>query len=118
MLVAVNLTACVATQPENITDVCAIFEDRRSWYRAAKNSEQRWGVPIAANMAIIYQESSFRAKARPERSKVLWIFPGARPSSAYGYAQALDGTWQDYIRVSSNRNASRSEFDDAIDFVC
>ena len=53
MLVAVNLTACVATQPENITDVCAIFEDRRSWYRAAKNAEQRWGVPIAANMAII-----------------------------------------------------------------
>ena len=117
MLVAVNLTACLATQPKDITNVCAIFEDRRSWYRAAKNAEQRWGVPIAANMAIIYQESSFRAKARPERSKVLWIFPGARPSSAYGYAQALDGTWQDYIRVSSNRNASRSEFDDAIDFV-
>tara|TARA_B100001765_G_scaffold99121_1_gene60939 strand:+ start:999 stop:1439 length:441 start_codon:yes stop_codon:yes gene_type:complete len=68
-------------------------------------------------MAIIYQESSFRARARPERSKVLWVFPGTRPSSAYGYAQALDGTWQDYIRVSGNRSASRSEFDDAVDFV-
>ena len=117
MLLAFNLSACLATQPQNITNVCAIFEDRRSWYRAARNSEQRWGVPIAVNMAIIYQESSFRARARPERSKVLWVFPGTRPSSAYGYAQALDGTWQDYIRVSGNRSASRSEFDDAVDFV-
>ena len=117
MLLAFNLSACLTTQPRNITNVCAIFEDRRSWYRAARNSEQRWGVPIAVNMAIIYQESSFRARARPERSKVLWVFPGTRPSSAYGYAQALDGTWQDYIRVSGNRSASRSEFDDAVDFV-
>ena len=117
MLLAFNLSACLTTQPRNITNVCAIFEDRRSWYRAARNSEQRWGVPIAVNMAIIYQESSFRARVRPERSKVLWIFPGTRPSSAYGYAQALDGTWQDYIRVSGNRSASRSEFDDAVDFV-
>ena len=117
MLLAFNLSACLATQPRNITNVCAIFEDRRSWYRAARNSEQRWGVPIAVNMAIIYQESSFRARARPERSKLLWVFPGTRPSSAYGYAQALDGTWQDYIRVSGNRSASRSEFDDAVDFV-
>ncbi|MED6333072.1 MAG: hypothetical protein VX605_05945 [Pseudomonadota bacterium] len=116
-LLVFNLSACLATQPRNITNVCAIFEDRRSWYRAAKDSEQRWGVPIAVNMAIIYQESSFRARARPERSKVLWVFPGTRPSSAYGYAQALDGTWQDYIRVSGNRSASRSEFDDAVDFV-
>lgn len=117
ILLAIYLSACLATQPRNITNVCAIFEDRRSWYQAARNSEQRWGVPIAVNMAIIYQESSFRARVRPERSKVLWVFPGTRPSSAYGYAQALDGTWQDYIRGSGNRSASRSDFDDAIDFV-
>ena len=111
------LTACVASQPRNIADVCAIFEDRRGWYRAAKRSEQRWGVPISVNMAFIYQESSFRARAKPERSRFLWILPGPRPSSAYGYAQALDSTWEDYLRASGNRGASRSNFNDAVDFV-
>ena len=111
------LTACVATQPRNIADVCAIFEDRLGWYRAAKRSEQRWGIPISVNMAFIYQESSFRARAKPERSRFLWILPGPRSSSAYGYAQALDSTWEDYLRASGNRGASRSNFDDAVDFV-
>lgn len=109
--------ACVAPQPRNIADVCAIFEDRRGWYRAAKRSEQRWGIPISVNMAFIYQESSFRARAKPERSRILWILPGPRPSSAYGYAQALDSTWEDYLRASGNRGASRNNFDDAVDFV-
>ena len=111
------LTACITPQPRNIADVCAIFEDRRGWYRAAKRSEQRWGIPISVNMAFIYQESSFRARAKPERSRILWILPGPRPSSAYGYAQALDSTWEDYLQASGNRGASRSNFDDAVDFV-
>ena len=72
---------------------------------------------MPVNMAFIYQESSFQARARPERSRLLWILPGPRPSSAYGYAQALDSTWQDYERLSGNRNASRANFSDAIDFV-
>ena len=109
--------ACVATQPRNIGDVCDIFEDRRSWYQAAKSSERRWGVPIEVNMAFIYQESSFQARAKPQRSSLLWIFPGPRPSSAYGYAQALDSTWADYTFAANNKGASRSNFDDAIDFV-
>ena len=111
------LAACAASQPRNVADVCEIFEDRRSWYRAAQSAEERWGVPIAVNMAFIYQESSFRARAQPERSRILWIIPGPRPSSAYGYAQALDSTWADYERLSGNGNASRSNFSDAIDFV-
>ncbi len=117
MLAASLLSACVSTPPRNTADVCAIFEDRRAWYRTAKDSEQRWGIPIAVNMAFIYQESSFRARAKPDRSRILWIFPGPRPSSAFGYAQALDSTWEDYILSSDNRGASRSDFADAIDFV-
>ncbi|MDA1371958.1 MAG: hypothetical protein O2971_14495 [Proteobacteria bacterium] len=109
--------ACAATQPRNIADVCDIFEDRRSWYRAAKSSERRWGIPIEVNMAFIYQESSFQARAKPERTRLLWIFPGPRPSSAFGYAQALDSTWDDYVVAANNKGASRRNFDDAIDFV-
>ena len=112
-----GLASCVSTPPRNAANVCSIFEERRAWYRAARDAEQRWGVPIAVNMAFIYQESSFRARAKPERSRFLWIFPGPRPSSAYGYAQALDSTWAEYERASGNGGASRANFADAIDFV-
>lgn len=116
-ITALTLVACAASQPRETSNVCSIFEERRSWYRAAKASERRWGVPMAVSMAMIYQESSFRARAKPERSRILWILPGPRPSSAYGYAQALDSTWADYENASGNRGASRSRFEDAIDFV-
>ncbi|MEZ5492162.1 MAG: hypothetical protein R3F50_17905 [Gammaproteobacteria bacterium] len=111
------LTGCAASQPANVTDICAIFEDRRSWYKAARRSENRWGIPLAVNMAFIYQESAFQARVKPARRKFLWIFPGARPSSAYGYAQALDTTWEEYLSRSGNLGGRRDKFDDAIDFV-
>ena len=116
-LVAGSLVSCAASPPRDTADVCSIFEERRSWYKAAKASESRWGIPIAVNMAFIYQESSFRSRAKPERTRILWIIPGPRPSSAFGYAQALESTWEDYARASGNHGASRAKFEDAIDFV-
>ena len=109
--------SCTASQPRNAANVCSIFEDRRSWYKSAKASAERWGIPIAVNMAFIYQESSFRARAKPDRTRFLWVLPGPRPSSAYGYAQALDSTWQEYETRSGNSRASRANFHDAVDFV-
>lgn len=117
LVCTVLLASCVASQPRNASNVCAIFEERRSWYKAARASSERWGIPISVNMAMIYQESSFRARAKPQRNRILWIIPGPRPSSAFGYAQALDSTWADYESRSGNRRASRSDFRDAIDFV-
>ena len=118
LLILVSLlAACASSPPKSIADICDIFEDRRGWYNAAKNAEQRWDIPISVNMAFIYQESSFQSRAKPARNKILWVFPGRRPSSAYGYAQALDGTWKEYEQSSGNSNASRRNFSDAIDFV-
>ena len=111
------LTACASSPPESVADICDIFEDRRGWYKAAKRAERRWDIPISVNMAIIYQESSFKSRAKPARNNFLWIFPGRRPSSAYGYAQALDEAWQEYEQKSGNSRASRRNFSDAIDFV-
>jgi len=116
-LLVSQLAACASSPPENVADICEIFEERRGWYNAAKSAEQRWGVPVSVNMAFIYQESSFQSRAKPARNKFLWIFPGRRPSSAYGYAQALDETWQEYEQKSGNSRASRRNFSDAIDFV-
>ena len=41
-------------------------------------------------MAIIKQESSFIADAKPDRRKLLGFIPWKRKSSARGYAQAID----------------------------
>jgi hypothetical protein len=117
LLAFILVSTCTVSPPVDVADVCDIFDDRHSWYRAAKRSEQLWGVPIAVNMAIMYQESAFEARAKPPRKRILGFIPGSRTSSALGYAQALDTTWQDYVEASGNVNASRTDFIDAIDFV-
>jgi hypothetical protein len=68
-------------------------------------------------MAIMHQESRFIADARPPRSKVLGFIPWSRPSSAYGYAQALDGTWDKYLETVDPWGDDRDDFADAHDFI-
>jgi hypothetical protein len=117
LALSVWLTACGGNPPRDTQDSCAIFKEKAGWYRAALDSYQRWGVPIHVQMAIVYQESGFDDDARPERRKLLWVIPWKRPSSAYGYAQAIDGTWDWYIQSTGNRGADRDDFDDAVDFI-
>jgi hypothetical protein len=109
--------ACAMTPPENIEDICAIFEEQGGWYKDAKRSEERWGTPVHVQMAIIRQESSFKFDARPQRRKLLGFIPWTRPSNAYGYAQVLDSTWRWYLDDTDQRFAQRDDFTDAIDFV-
>lgn len=111
------LVGCASSPPRNTSNVCSMFEERRSWYKAAEKTEKRWGVPVGVSMAIIMQESGFRARAKPPRGRFLWIFPGRRPSNAFGFAQALDSTWDEYQRETGNGWASRANFEDAMDFV-
>ncbi len=111
------LAACGTTPPENVEDICAIFQEKDDWYKAAKKSEKRWGTPIHVQLAIIHQESTFRFDAKPPRTKLMGFIPWKRPSNAYGYAQALESTWAMYERETGRRWADRDDFDDAIDFV-
>ena len=94
-----------------------IFGEQRSWYKASRKSAERWGTSVPVIMAIIHQESSFKAKAKPPRSKIFWIFPGPRPASAKGYAQAIDGTWDTYRKATGRWSADRNDFKDASDFI-
>ena len=110
------LTAC-ASAPRNTANICSVFEDNGNWFRAARQAEQRWDVPIPVSMAFIQQESGFAARAKPARRKFLGFIPGPRPSSAFGFAQAQDSTWDDYRKFSGNGIARRSNFADAVDFV-
>ncbi|MGD9022610.1 MAG: transglycosylase SLT domain-containing protein [Deltaproteobacteria bacterium] len=116
---SICLYGCVGAQrvPSCPQDICEIFRENRGWYKSAYASYSRWGVPIPVMMAIMYQESRYEAKAKPPRTTCLCIFPGPRPSSAYGYSQALDSTWEKYKRSTGNRGADRDDFADAIDFI-
>lgn len=116
-LPALLVAACVTTPPTNVEDICAIFEEKGGWYDAAKDSEERWGTPVHVQMAIIHQESTFEFDAKPPRRKLLGFIPWLRPSDAYGYAQALESTWQRYEDETGRPFADRDNFADAIDFV-
>ncbi|HID37582.1 MAG TPA: hypothetical protein EYP39_09470 [Ghiorsea sp.] len=108
---------CTKKPPQNMDNSCAIFQEKSSWYAYTKQTYKKWGVPIHVQLAIIHQESRFTAKARPPKDYLLWFIPWGRVSSAYGYAQVKDGTWDWYKEKTGNRSASRSDFADATDFI-
>ncbi len=115
--VAAALAACASSPPENPDNICAIFKEKRSWYRASRDAQYKWGTPKSLQLAIIRQESAFDADAKPSRRRFLFVFPGKRRSSARGYPQAIEQTWETYIRATGNRGADRDSFRDAADFV-
>jgi hypothetical protein len=115
--IIVFVSGCTTSPPQNLDDVCDIFDEYYDWYSAAKEVEKKYGIPIGVSMAFIHQESKFVEDARPPREWFLWIFPGSRPSTAYGYTQALNGTWSEYQKNTGQWSADRDDFIDAVDFV-
>ncbi|MCF6288505.1 MAG: transglycosylase SLT domain-containing protein [Proteobacteria bacterium] len=111
------LSSCAHKAPKNVNNLCEIFQDKNKWYKYAKKSTNKWGTPMHVQMAILHQESKFQRDAKPNRKKLLGFIPWKRASSAYGYAQALNQTWKEYIKATGNRGADRDKFKDAIDFV-
>lgn len=111
------VSSCVTSPPKRTDDICAIFKEKRSWYKQAQKAAKRWDSNIPTIMAIIHQESGFVGNARPPRRKILWVIPGPRLSDAYGYPQAKDATWEWYQRSTGRWGADRRDFGDAADFV-
>jgi hypothetical protein len=112
-----SLQSCMTTPPKNPDNICLIFEEKKSWYKAAMKSEKRWKIPPYVLMSIVYQESSFKADAKPDREKLLWVIPWKRKSTAVGYSQALNMTWDDYKDETGNSRANRKNFADSADFI-
>ncbi|TNE39799.1 MAG: hypothetical protein EP347_04530 [Alphaproteobacteria bacterium] len=112
-------SACSHSQPTSreVANACDILDDRKSWYHAMQKAEKRWGTPVHVQLAIMKQESNFDRSARPPRTKVLWVVPGPRKSSAYGFAQAKNSTWDWYKRSTGRSGADRNNFADAADFI-
>ena len=103
--------------PRNLDDACEILRQRPTYYRALKATERKWGVPVHVQMATIYQESKFIGNARTPHRYALGVIPMGRQSSAYGYSQALDGTWEEYQRDQRRFGARRDRMSDASDFM-
>lgn len=102
--------------PRDLDNACRILDQRPAYARAFRQAETRWGVPVAVQMAMMWQESKFVGNARPPHRYALGVIPMGRQSSAYGYSQALDGTWEEYVNEQRAR-ARRDDIADAADFM-
>jgi hypothetical protein len=117
LILGFSLTACATSPPKQPDNLCAIFKEHRGWYDAAIDTQEKWGVPVHVPFAMMYQESAFKHNAAPPMEYFLGFIPTGRASDAYGYAQAKTMTWDDYVRETGNSWSSRSDFDDAMDFM-
>jgi len=103
--------------PSDLENACSIVGERPRYLSAMQATERKWGVPVPVQMAIIHQESKFIGDARTPFRYSLGVIPVGRQSSAYGYSQALDGTWEEYLQSTGNRRARRDDIRDATDFM-
>ena len=110
------ISAC-SSIPKNTSDSCSIFNERYLWYKYTKKTEQKWGTPIYLQLAIIKMESDFDWLAKPQRQKIFKVIPYKRPSSSFGYSQAVKGTWDQYKKETNNKLATRARFKDSVDFI-
>ena len=110
------LSAC-SSIPKNASNSCSIFEEKYLWYKHAKKTEKKWGTPVYLQLAIIKMESSFDRFAKPPRQKLFKVLPYKRPSSSFGYSQAIKGTWKQYKEETGNKLAVRTRFKDSVDFI-
>ncbi|WP_035480737.1 lipoprotein [Aliagarivorans marinus] len=116
-LTVLSVSACSSKPPAQPENLCEIFKEKRDWYKAAKKMNKKWGTPVHVPMAMMYQESSFKHNARPPMQYWFGFIPVGRASDAYGFSQAKTMTWDDYIKETGRRGASRTNFGDAIDFM-
>ena len=110
------LSSC-SSIPKNTSNSCSIFDERYFWYKYTKKTEHKWGTPIYLQLAIIKMESDFDWLAKPERQKIFKVIPYKRPSSSFGYSQAVKGTWDQYKKETNNKLATRARFRDSVDFI-
>lgn len=118
-ILLVFLAACGGSNkaPRNLNDACSIVKQYPKYLRTMKKTQKRWGIPVNVQMATVYQESRFIGDARTPMRYALGVIPMGRQSSAYGYAQALDATWDEYRADTGHRFAQRDDIKDATDFM-
>lgn len=120
LIVVLLVASCGGGQssaPRDLDNACAILKQRPGYMKAFRAAERKWGVPVHVQMATIYQESKFVSDARTPFRYSLGVIPMGRQSSAFGYSQALDGTWDEYRESEGGFGARRDRIRDATDFM-
>ena len=103
------LISSCSSIPKNTSNSCSIFSEKYLWYKHAKKAEQKWGTPISLQLAIIKMESDFDMLAKPPRQKIFKVIPYKRPSSSFGYSQAVKGTTLKIFCLAGLASQSKSD---------
>ncbi|WND01477.1 transglycosylase SLT domain-containing protein [Temperatibacter marinus] len=111
------LMGCAPTPPKSVTNSCVMLDDKSSWYKSLKKVRKEYGTPIHVLLAMMRQESSFKHNAKTPRKYILGFIPWGRQSTAYGYAQVKDMTWDWYQQRTGRKSADRDDFYDAVRFM-
>tara|TARA_Y100000590_G_scaffold218840_1_gene247896 strand:- start:1288 stop:1896 length:609 start_codon:yes stop_codon:yes gene_type:complete len=110
------LTAC-SSIPKYPQNACKIFGQNYLWYKSIKKSSEIYGPPIHVILAFVNKESGFKRWAKPPRKKLFKIIPYKRPSSSFGYSQAVNKTWELYKTETNSPLALRTRFRDSVMFI-
>jgi len=110
------LVSC-SSIPKYPQNACKIFGQNYLWYKSIKKSSETYNVPIHIILAFVNKESGFNRWAKPPRTKIFKIVPYKRPSSSFGYSQAVKKTWELYKSETDNSLALRTRFKDSVMFI-
>ena len=111
------LAASCSSVPKYPSNACKIFSEKYFWYKHAQKSSEKYDVPIHIILAFVKKESGFNRWAKPARAKLFKIIPYKRPSSSFGYSQAVKKTWEQYKTETDNPLALRTRFKDSVMFI-
>jgi len=112
-----SLLVSCSSIPKNTQNACSIFSERYLWYKHVKNSSEKYDAPVHVILAFVNKESGFNRWAKPKRTKLFKIVPYKRPSSSFGYSQAVKKTWELYKTETDNPLALRARFKDSVMFI-
>ena len=116
LILLLFLTAC-SSVPKYPQNACKIFSEKYFYLKYTRAASKKWGVPISSILAVINKESAFKRFAKPKRKKLFKIIPYRRPSSSFGYSQAVNKTWELYKKENNKPIALRVSFKNSSDFI-
>ena len=116
ILILFFLVSC-SSIPKYPSNACKIFGEKYLWYKHSKKSSEVYDVPIHIILAFVNKESGFNRWAKPKRKKLFKIVPYKRPSSSFGYSQAVNKTWDLYKKETDSPLALRTRFKDSVMFI-
>ena len=116
LIILFFLASCTSV-PKYPQDACKIFGEKYFYLKHSRAASEKWGIPISSILAVINKESGFRRFAKPKRKKLFKIIPYRRPSSSFGYSQAVNKTWELYKKENNKPIALRISFKNSSDFI-